>query len=404
MGRRIPIFVIAAVLLGAGLVRGLKAYSFTGPVWNTNQVTYYINPDNLYVSTTAAVAALQSAASAWSTQANPNMTLVYGGYTSGSSLTMNNKNEVFFRNASNGSLLAETYWWGDCCGHIIDADIVFYEANFVFYTGSGCTGTGEYIENVGTHEFGHMQGLAHSSVLTATMYPTMGGCDQTMESLDPDDISGIEALYPPTSGSKTTTTPSAPTGLAAAPDGSNPSSSVDLSWTDTATNASGYLVGRSTDGATFTQVAQLGSSATSYVDGGLSASTTYYYLVYAYNSAGSSSSNMASTQTQATTAQVVTQAPAAPSSPSPANGATNVSGRVTLSWGAASGAQAYDVYLGTSTSPTLRASNVTSTSVSAGTLNAGTTYFWMVVAKNSAGSTAGPLWTFTMKSTGKPKK
>jgi len=323
MRRRIPILLIAVILLGAGLVRGLKAYALTGPVWNTNQVTYYINPDNLYVTTSEAVAALQSAASAWSTQANPNMKLVYGGYTSGSSLTLNNKNEVFFRNTSNGNLLAETYWWGDCCGHYVDIDIVFYEANYIFYTGSGCTGTGEYIENVATHEFGHMQGLAHSSVLSATMYPTMGGCDQTMETLDPDDIAGIEALYPPVT--KTTSIPSAPTGLAAAPDASNPSSNVALSWADTATNASGYLVGRSTDGATFTQVAQLGSSAIAYTDSGLAANTTYYYTVYAYNSAGTSAnSNIASTQTQAVAAQVITQAPAAPSSPSPAACAARV--------------------------------------------------------------------------------
>ena len=222
-----------------------------------------------------------------------------------------------------------------------------------------------------------MHGSAHSSVLSATMYPTMGGCDQSLETLDPDDIAGIEALYPPIT--KTGSIPSAPAGLAAAPDGSNPSSSVALSWTDTATNANGYLVGRSSDGVTFTQVAQLGSSAASCPDSGLAARTAQ------------------------ATAQVVLQAPAAPSRPSPTNGAT-ANGSVTLSWGATAGAQGYDVYFGTSSAPGLRASNVTSTSQSAGSLNAGTTYYWMVVAKNSVGSTASPLWSFTTKSTGKPKR
>jgi len=162
-------------------------------------------------------------------------------------------------------------------------------------------------------------------------------------------------------------------------------------------------VERSSDGATFAQIAQLGSSATSYTDSGLTAGSTYYYRVSAYDSAGSSAySNIASTQTQVT-AQIVVQAPAAPSSPSPTNGAT-VNGSVTLSWGAAAGAQGYDVYFGTSSAPALRASNVASTSLNVGSLNAGTTYYWMVVAKNTIGSATGPLWTFTTKSTGKPKK
>jgi hypothetical protein len=397
--RRFPVLLfLLAVLLGAGLVRHLKAYVFIGPYWNANQIQYYINPQNLYVSDSAAVAALQSAAAAWTTQANPSMKLVYAGYTGGGSLSLNYTNEVFFRNDSNGYYAAETYWWGNCCGNIIDADIVFHEANYVFFTGtSGCSGSGEYIEDVATHEFGHMQGLAHSSVATATMYATNGYCDQGWRTLDPDDVAGIQALYPP---SPATTPPAAPSGLTASPNASNPSSSTSLAWTDNATTATGYAVERSSDGATFGQIAQLGSSATSYTDAGLTAGATYYYRVFAYSSAGSSAySNVASTQTQG-----ATQPPAVPSSPSPADGTMNVNGNVTLSWGATAGAQTYAVYFGTSATPSLYASNLSSTAQGVGTLNAGTTYYWGVTATNSAGSTASPLWRFTTKSAGKPKK
>ena len=149
-------------------------------------------------------------------------------------------------------------------------------------------------------------------------------------------------------------------------------SSASLAWIDNATNATGYAVERSSDGATFGQIAQLGSSATSYADSGLAAGSTYYYRVSAYDSAGwSAYSNIASTQTQVT-AQVVVQAPAVPSSPSPTNGATTVNGNVTLSWGATAGAQGYDVYFGTSSAPGLRASNLSSTTQTVGSLNAGT--------------------------------
>src|SRR5205807_8027394 len=68
----------------------------------------------------------------------------------------------------------------------------------------------------------------------------------------------------------------------------------------------------------------------------------------------------------------------------PANAATGVSITPTLTWSAATGATSYDVYFGTASTPLL-ATNVTTTSYSPAALTASTTYFWRVVAKNSAG-------------------
>jgi predicted phage tail protein len=54
------------------------------------------------------------------------------------------------------------------------------------------------------------------------------------------------------------------------------------------------------NGVDFTQIATLGAATTSYASNGLLASTTYYYRVRAYNSAGNSSySNTASVRTSA---------------------------------------------------------------------------------------------------------
>jgi acid phosphatase len=50
---------------------------------------------------------------------------------------------------------------------------------------------------------------------------------------------------------------------------------INLSWTESASNVTGFLVERSTDGSTFAQVAALGASATSYTDSGLTAGTRY---------------------------------------------------------------------------------------------------------------------------------
>ncbi len=94
-----------------------------------------------------------------------------------------------------------------------------------------------------------------------------------------------------------TTAPNAPTGLSAS---AQSSSSIKLSWTDNATDESGFKLERSLDGQSFSQIATLGENATGFTDTGLNASTTYYYRVRAYNGAGDSAySNVAQATTQA---------------------------------------------------------------------------------------------------------
>ena len=64
---------------------------------------------------------------------------------------------------------------------------------------------------------------------------------------------------------------------------------IDLSWTDTATNANGYEVLREGPGAnTFSVVTTLPAQSTSYVDSGLTTSNTYSYEVEAVNTVGDS--------------------------------------------------------------------------------------------------------------------
>ena len=315
---RIAALISCTVLLVAAGTKVIKGYTTEGHTWATNQVVYYVNPSNLYVSDSAAIWSFQTAAAGWHDQTNANIQLVYGGTTSDASLTLNYKNEVFFRNDSS-SYIAETYWWYDGTGHMVDFDTVLHE-NYTYFSGSGCS-NGIYIEDVAIHEFGHGLGLAHSDVAGATMYPSMPGyCDYSQMSLEPDDISGIQSLYP----ASTSQAPAAPSSLAVKTNSSSPSSSLMLSWLDSASNASGYRVDRSTDGATFATVAQLGGNATSYSDSGLAAGAAYYYRVSAYNNYGSSSySNVASGQTQAVTNTAPTVTISTPANNSSyANGAT----------------------------------------------------------------------------------
>jgi hypothetical protein len=97
--------------------------------------------------------------------------------------------------------------------------------------------------------------------------------------------------------------PAAPTGLTAT---AVSSARVDVAWTDVAGNETAYEVERSATGSggPFTQIAVKGANATTHADGGVAASTTYWYRVRATNGSGASGySNVATATTPAPAAQ-----------------------------------------------------------------------------------------------------
>jgi formylglycine-generating enzyme required for sulfatase activity len=93
-------------------------------------------------------------------------------------------------------------------------------------------------------------------------------------------------------------------------------------------------------------------------------------------------------------------APTIPSNPNPLNGVTNVLFSLTLSWSCSDPegyALEYDVYFGTSSSPTTAIkTNYTNSSISQSGLIPFTTYYWMIVARDNKGATTtGPVWSFS---------
>jgi predicted phage tail protein len=179
--------------------------------------------------------------------------------------------------------------------------------------------------------------------------------------------------------------PITPTGLSAT---ATSSSSIDLSWTDNASDESNFVVQRSTtSGSGFATIATLGANTTSYADAaGLSASTTYYYQVYATNSAGDSGfSNEASTTTDGP------PAPTLPTAPTGLGATATSSSSISLTWADNASDESNFVVQRSTTSgsgfatiATLGA-NTTSYADTAG-LSASTTYYYQVYATNSAGS------------------
>ena len=112
---------------------------------------------------------------------------------------------------------------------------------------------------------------------------------------------------------------------------------------------------------------------------------------------GNEGNNIGSSSSSRITITATPQPPSKATSPSPASGATGQSINSDLAWANGGGATSYDVYFGTDSSPDPGEllGNQTGTSYDLGTLSYSTTYYWKIDAKNSAGTTAGTVWSFT---------
>jgi endoglucanase len=202
----------------------------------------------------------------------------------------------------------------------------------------------------------------------------------TAGAVDQPKIDGIDV----TSSSCTASMPAAPTSLTAA---AASSSQINLNWTASSTSGVTYSVFRSTTSGftpSLSNQVTSGVSGTTFSDTGLSASTAYYYLVKAVNCAGSSS---ASNQASATT-----QPAPAPAAPTNLTATAASSSQINLSWTApTTSGVTYSVFRSTSSGFTPSSSNQITSGVSGTTysntgLSASTTYYYLVEAVNSSGS------------------
>ena len=174
-------------------------------------------------------------------------------------------------------------------------------------------------------------------------------------------------------GKTTTTTttqpPAAPSGLTAT--GGN--GQISLSWTGV-DGATSYNVLRGDSPGT--EANPVASAVTNYDDTGLAAGKTYYYVVQAVNSGGTSgNSNEAS----------ATTIPAAPAGLTATGGA----GQVTLAWNAVAGATSYPVSRATAASgPFTQIAAPAATTYTDTAVAGGTTYYYVVQAIVPQGTTA----------------
>jgi fibronectin type 3 domain-containing protein len=146
---------------------------------------------------------------------------------------------------------------------------------------------------------------------------------------------------------------------------------VDLAWTNNATNAAVYKIFREVVGGTFTQIASLPPTATSFDDSNLTPGTNYDYHIEAWNISGNA---------DRTGADLYTVSPAITNL-----AATASAGQVGLIWTAPLGAteMTYNVYRGTSAggeAATPLVTGLTTTSFTDTSVTVGPTYYYEVTS------------------------
>lgn len=149
---------------------------------------------------------------------------------------------------------------------------------------------------------------------------------------------------------------------------------VSLSWS-ASSGATSYNVKRSAiSGGPFTTIGNV--TGTSYLNTGLAAGTTYYYVVSALNGGGESANSVQASDTTA---------PAVPGGLATTPG----DGQVTVSWNGSTGATNYKVKRSaTSGGPYTTITTVTTTSYTDTGLANGSAYYYVVLSANAAGESS----------------
>jgi hypothetical protein len=137
------------------------------------------------------VSATVNAIKAWAvvTSSSTNQAAVRG--QAPATIMLNNNGRI-----CNGSCLAATltgYYSGST---INDAD-VYTNTKYKFYSSGeadGCSGEFD-IEGIMVHEVGHVIGIGHTTVVGATMYPSVSSCNTGNRTLEADDLAAKNDLY-----------------------------------------------------------------------------------------------------------------------------------------------------------------------------------------------------------------
>jgi hypothetical protein len=174
-------------------------YKLMGVKWASLPVVYSVNPatqeplDDAFVLT-----AIATAAETWddatgkelfTTSGQPDNSAVYG--------LLDGKNSIAFGGYKDQNVIAvTTVWYYRTTGQIIESDMLFNE----YWTWGEAASVGSQmdIQNIATHEFGHVVGLADlytDSCKEVTMYGYSTLDEVKKQTLEPSDITGLQKIY-----------------------------------------------------------------------------------------------------------------------------------------------------------------------------------------------------------------
>src|SRR5262249_15482342 len=206
---------IAAALAVAGTFEphNLGAYALEGPKWpNGSTVVMQLSLGNagrtLLDGNTSWNAAAAPALGYW----NAVMGQMQFGFVMNSTAAVSSGDHVnsmafsstnFGQSFGSSTLAVSIYWYS---GSTMTEDDVLFNTAKSWDSYRGALRSGVYdIQRVALHETGHAIGLAHSSLNTAIMYPSVS----SVYMLSADDIAGAQALYGPGTSPTPTPTPTA---------------------------------------------------------------------------------------------------------------------------------------------------------------------------------------------------
>lgn len=176
--------------------------------WQDLPVAYAVNAAcaGTMEDTRACHAAVQASFSAWSSPQCTTLTFDYLGETErtdvGYSQAQGAENAnlvvwIFDQWPHDSRALAlTTATYIPASGVIVDADMEVNGVNFQWRVLTAPDTRYVDIQNVVTHEAGHVIGLDHTGDASSTMYPTAPNGETSKRDLAPDDVDGVCSIYP----------------------------------------------------------------------------------------------------------------------------------------------------------------------------------------------------------------
>ncbi len=303
------LFCLFAASLAAPLV---QAYTYTGTRWNTSTITMQLQLGGsgtaLSDGSVSWGAAAEDALATWNAQIGATRFVVVRDSTAaiakGNRLNNVHFSPTVYGEAWGSGVLAVAITYSSSGAQAVESDVLFNQ-NLRWDSYRGATrysgGTVYDFRRVAMHEFGHVLGLDHPDQDGQTVTALMNSRVSNLDTLAPDDISGVQSLYGPpraeTVAPAITTQPASQTVTAG----------VNVSFSVVASGTAPFTYQWRKAGVNLA-----GATSASLALGSVTAGAAGQYSVVVSNSAGSvTSANATLTVNAAATGPSITTQPAA---------------------------------------------------------------------------------------------